>query len=211
MRRACTAPRPTPYQSSSAVASASQEVDDREEEREDSHRVDVRVEVVLVQLVELAELARFAVEQLHDQHARQVLLQEGVDPRQADALLAVGGAHPALEHWLTRAITGSTASADQRQPPVEQQHDDDDADQRHQVARHRDHARADELVQRVHVVGQAADQPAHRVAVEVAERLVLQVGEDLQAQVVHHLLADHLHQVVLRVAEHEAQHKRAKV
>ena len=60
-------------------------------------RVEVGLEVISVQVVEVVELALLAVEKLHHEHPGKVLLQEGVDSRQPDTLLAESGAHPSLE------------------------------------------------------------------------------------------------------------------
>ena len=91
---------------------------------------------------------------------------------------------------LARRDKRQHRQAHQRQPPVDHEHHDHDADQHHQVAYDGHQARADELVESVHVIGESADEAAHRVAVEVRERLVLQVREYLVAQVVHYALPD---------------------
>ena len=69
---------------------------------------------------------------------------------------------------------------DEGQPPVQGQHHAHDPEQREQVAEHGDHPGGEQLVDRVHVGGDARHQPAHRVAVEVADVQPLQVAEDLR-------------------------------
>ena len=57
--------------------------------------------------------------------------------------------------------------------------------QREDVAEHRDHAAAEQLVQRLDVAGDARHQPADRIPVVEAQVEPLQLREDLAAQIVH--------------------------
>ena len=81
-------------------------------------------------------------------------------------------------------------------------------EQREQVAEHRDDARGEQLVDRVHVGRDPRHQPAHGVLVEVADVQPLQVGEDLPPHVQHDALAGQLHDVGLREAHRERRDQR---
>ena len=67
---------------------------------------------------------------------------------------------------------------------------------------------ANKIVERVHVGGDARNQPAHRAAVVEAHRQALQAFEDLLAQVVHRFLTDLLHHPDLQILEGETQKQR---
>ena len=82
---------------------------------------------------------------------------------------------------------------------VEQQQDHDRADQRQRAREQRHDPVGDELVERLHVVGQARDQHARLAPAEEADRLALQVREDPQPQVLQRALADPADQVRLQV------------
>ena len=66
-------------------ADRADQINEREEDRVVEDRFDVRAPVVVVNLVELPERLRLAVENLYGLRARQVLLQEGIDAREARA------------------------------------------------------------------------------------------------------------------------------
>ena len=90
-------------------------------------------------------------------------------------------------------------------------HRDHDAHQREQVAEDRPDTRRHQLVQRVHVVGDARHEAADRRAVVVGDRQALEVAEQRHAQVHHHRLAHALHDLVLDVVEAEAHRQDAQV
>ena len=75
-------------------------LDRRIEHRVVEDRVDVRVPMLAIDLVEPLEIEPLAPEQLHGGHARDVLLQEGVDPRDQ-------AAHDAVR--LADVASGTTA------------------------------------------------------------------------------------------------------
>ena len=99
---------------------------------------------------------------------------------------------------------------DQRQLPVHAQHDGDDSGQHEHVFEDRHHAGGEHFVQRVHVGGDARDQPAHGILVVEADVHVLQVAENLVAQIEHHLLPRPLHEVGLQIFEQEAEDKQCR-
>ena len=88
---------------------------------------------------------------------------------------------------------------DEREPPVHPQHHDHDADQREDVAEDGDDAGGEQIVQHVHVGGDARHQAADRVAVVVAQIQPLQVPVDRHPQVEHDPLPGQLHRPRLDV------------
>ncbi len=86
----------------------------------------------------------------------------------------------------------------QRQPPVHPQHHAHDADEREDVAEDRDDAGREQIVQHVHVRGDARHQPADRIAIVVAEVEPLQMAVDRHPQVEHDPLPGQLHRPGLR-------------
>ena len=108
-------------------------------------------------------------------------------------------------------MQGQHGKGGQRQPPVHAQHDDDEEDQQEGVVDHGGDAGGEEVVQRVHVGGDARDQAADGAAVVEAHRQALQALEDFLAQVVHRFLADLLHDAHLQILKGEAQSQRGQV
>ena len=78
----------------------------------------------------------------------------------------------------------------QREAPVEIQHDRDHARERQHVHGRAQQRRREELLRGVHVAREAHHQIAGAAAVEERQRLLLQVVIERAAQVVHHTLAD---------------------
>ena len=88
----------------------------------------------------------------------------------------------------------------EREPPVEDEEQDRGADQRQRVLDEARDAVGDELVERLDVVRQPADDHAGPIPLVEAEREPLEVVEELRPQVGEHPLADPARQVRLRVA-----------
>ena len=78
---------------------------------------------------------------------------------------------------------GITIERGEREPPVEEEQDHDRAEQQQRVLEQRRDALRDELVERVDVVREPADDDACAVALVVAEREALEVAEEAVAQV----------------------------
>ena len=78
------------------------------------------------------------------------------------------------------------------------------------VIDHGGDAGGEEIVEGVHVGGDARDQAADRAAVVETHRQALQVLEDFLAQVVHGFLADLLHDADLQILQGEAQEQRGE-
>ena len=148
-------------------------------------------------------VALLAPEELHHRHARDVLLQEGVDARHPAPNFAEGGARAAAEPVGHHEEQRDHGEGDQRELPVHGQHHAHDPEQREQVAEDGDHPGGEQLVDGVHVGGHARHQASHRVVVEEADVQPLQVRVDLAAQVHHHALPGHLQDVDLAEAHHE--------
>ena len=127
--------------------------------------------------VEVAQIALLAVEKLHHLHAGNVLLQIGIEPRQARAQLAIGAHGEALEVEGRDADDRDHCAADQGQLKVDISHEADDGQQSEKIHKDRDYAFAEKLVEGVDVVGGAGHNSAQRRAVEVAQRQLLQVGK----------------------------------
>ena len=86
----------------------------------------------------------------------------------------------------------------EREPPVEEEEDDRGAEQGQRVLHEARDAVRDELVERLDVVRQPADDHAGAVALVVAEREALQVAEQLVAKVGEDALAGPAREVRLR-------------
>ena len=130
---------------------------------------------------ELFEGALLPVEELQHHHAGNVLLQERIDTCNGDPNAPIGIAHFIAEHFGGNGDQRQHGEGNERQLPVHMQHDRHDAGEHEHVFENRDHARGEHFVQRVHVSGDARDQPAYRVLVIKADMHVLQVPEDLAA------------------------------
>ena len=74
-----------------------------------------------------------------------------------------------------------------------------------------DDAGGEHFVQRIHVGGDAGDQPSDGILVEEGDVHVLQVAENLAAEVEHHLLPGPLHQVSLQEFKHKSEKQQADV
>ena len=92
---------------------------------------------------------------------------------------------------------------DERQPPVHDDEDDHDAEQREHVAEDRHDAGGEEIVQNVHVGRHAGHQAPDRIAIEESHVEPLKVLVDLGAQVEHDALPRHLEHPGLEVFERE--------
>src|SRR5438552_3352823 len=142
------------------------ETDGREEH---GHRPDlapVRVQQIGIQIVELLERRALASEQLHDRHAREVLVQIGVDPREPDADRAERVAHDPPEVHGQPDQEWQRGEGDERETEIEHQEDDRDRSDDDDVAEDRDDTLRDHVDQRVDVVGDPRHEAADGVMVE---------------------------------------------
>ncbi|HEV2764374.1 MAG TPA: hypothetical protein VGV38_15445 [Pyrinomonadaceae bacterium] len=127
-------------------ADRADEVNEREEDGVVKNRVNVRAPVVVVDVGELAEADRLAVENLHGLRARDVLLQEGVDARQLRANQVVAAPRVLAEPCRRREQERHGDERDERQTPVHPEHDGDDGGNHHHVAEHVYHAGGEQFV-----------------------------------------------------------------
>ena len=162
-------------------------------------RLHVRDAVLLVERLELLEVARLLRERAHDPDAGQRLLQVGGDRRDLLARGAVGVGADDPEGERRDAQDREDDVGDQRELGVEREQDHRGADQRQRRAEERDDAVADERVERLDVVGEPRDQHARPPARVEADRHRLQVREELDAQVLQRALADPAGHVGLHV------------
>ena len=96
---------------------------------------------------------------------------------------------------------------DEREVPVEPEHDEQHPDDRQQVDEDAERSGRGEVLDRLHVGGDGGEERADLVGVVVAEREALQVLVDPHAQVVRDVLADALGVVVLDVAREGAERR----
>ena len=107
-------------------------------------------------------------------------------------------------HWVTSAISGSTAkaiAASRQSIDRQRRHD---PDQQEDVAEDRHHAGGEQLVQDVDIRRHPRHQPADRVAVVVLDVDALQMPVDLHPHVEHDPLPGVLQRPGLQVLEREA-------
>ena len=143
---------------------------DRLDDREQRRLVDVRGVVgdaeLVVQPVEAALTGALAGKQLDDRHARQRFLEIGVEARQAVADVAVVAPRRDAKDVDHHRQHRRQRQRDQRQPPVDGEHDGDDAEQRGDIHQDGQRTGGEHLVDDVDVGGHARHQAADRIAVE---------------------------------------------
>ena len=158
-----------------------------------------------IDLFELLVGALLAVKKLQHHDAADMLLQISVNAGNGYADAAVAVAHGAAEKRSSHEDQWQSGEGDQRQPPLKVQHQKHDAGQHENIFDDGNHSGGKQLVERVHVGGDAGDQPPDRIAVEEGDVHLLQVAEDLAAQVEHYLLAGPLHVIGLGKFQKEAE------
>jgi len=172
--------------------------------------------MALVAIVTPLELAppgifQLAIEELHDSHAGNVFLQEGVDPGDGGADVAVGVAHVMAEDEGHDENAGKNGKRVEREAGVHPKKEPSHDGEQEKIVDHRDDAGGKEIVQGVHIGGYARDEAADRIAVVIAHWQALQVTEDFGAHVVHGLLADTLHDADLDVLRDEIENQDEQV
>ena len=109
---------------------------------------------------------------------------------------------------MASTISGRTAKAREREPPVRPHHHRADAQQHDRVVGHGSDPGGEEIVQRVDVRGHAGHQAPDRTAVEETHGQALHALEDFFSQIVQRLLPDVLHDADLQILNREAQEQR---
>ena len=152
---------------------------------------------------ELALVRLLPRERLHDAHAGDVLGERRRDEPEplADGAVRARGAD--AEDARRDGHEREDGEGREREAPVEEEEDDRRADEQERVLEEARDPVGDELVERLDVVRQAADDDAGPVALEVAEREALEVAEELVAQVGEDALARPAGEVGLRHAREE--------
>ena len=152
-----------------------EQVDGGEVDRVQDGRLVVRGAVAVVDAVERLLLHRLARERLDDAHARDVLRERGRDEAEPLADAAVGAVRAAAEPGGHERHRDEHRQRREREPPVEEEEDDGGAEQEQRVLDQARDAVGDELVERLDVVRDPADDHAGAVALVEAEREPLQV------------------------------------
>ena len=173
------------------------DVHHRPEERKIENGLDLSGAVLVVDAAETLHLLPFPVERLHDVHARNMLLQERIEPRHLFARLPVLHAHLAAKLEYPVRHGGHHGQHDQRQHPVQGEHEIQDEGDPEQVADNDHHARRQYVAERLHVARRPRDQPTDRRAIEETKRLPLDMAKNLRAQVIDRMLPDPLRQISL--------------
>jgi hypothetical protein len=155
---------------------------------------------VVVDLTEGALVRGLARERLDDAYAGDVLRQGRGDEPEALAHGAVGSRRDEAEERRRDRHEREDGERGERELPVEREEDGGRADEDEAVLEEARDPVRDELVQRLHVVGQAADDDAGAVPLVEAEREALEMPEEHVAQVGEDPLAGPAREVGLRRA-----------
>ena len=179
-----------PTTSTAQVEIVPEELDRREEHREQLLGVDVRCPVLVVQLVELPLELALAVERLDDRHPRDRLghlCGDGGDAI-ADVQLRDGGLalEPPREHERGR----QDHHRHEPQPPVDDEEHDDRRRQEDDVRDERRQALRERVRDRVDVARHPGDDPSRPLLREVAQRERGEVVEQVAAEPEDDPLAD---------------------
>jgi hypothetical protein len=146
-----------------------------------------------------------AAEGLDDAHRFEALLDDCDDVALVAADLVRRRFHLLVEARDEEQQEGGGANGDQREVPVEPEHDADHAEDGQQVDDDGQRSRRGEALDRLDVGGQRGQDGAGLVGVVVTERQPVQVVVDAHAQVVRDPLADALGIVVVDIARQRAE------
>ena len=160
---------------------------------------------------EVVEGTLFAVEELNDGHAGNVLLSKGVDLCRGGALAAVAVADMIAKELGRVQDRRNDRKGEQGQRPAHEKHDADDPGEDEDVFEDGEDARGEHLVECVDVGGDTGDEAADGVAVEEGYMERLDVTEDLAAEIEHDLLSSPLHHVGLQELEQEGEGESAEI
>jgi hypothetical protein len=182
-----------------------QEVDEREVEAVGYDRDVVGLAVMGVDVLEVALVRGLTVERLHDSHAGDVLGKGCRDEPEPFANRPVGaGRHDAEDRRRDRHEREDRKRGE-CELPVQGEEDRGRTDEDQRVLEEARHAVGDELVERLDVVRQAADQHARPVALVEAEGEPLEMAEELVAQVGEDALAGPAGEIGLCAAHHPVE------
>ena len=188
-----------------------EELDHRVVERVGKDGVGPRLLVFVIHLREVVEGARLAIEKLHDAHAGDVLLGEGIDLCGRGTLASIAAANGLAEDGGRDQDQRDGRERKQGQRPGHRQHDANDEEQQNNVLEDREYARGEHLVQCIDVGGDARDEAADRVFIEEADILELDVAKNFTPKIEHDLLPGPLHEVGLDKLKAERDDERCQV
>ncbi len=180
----------------------------KEREREDG--VAPGQHVVAIAAAKFGAGFLFAIEELHDAHAGNVFLKIGIDAGNGGTYAAVGVADEQAEEIGDDEDEGEDGEGVEGEAMVDGKKPAGEDREEEEVVDHGDDAGGEKIVEGVDVGGNAGDQAADRVAVEVRHGQTLNVAEDRGAHVVHGLLADALHDADLDVLGEEVEDEDAE-
>ena len=187
-----------------------QQVDDREVDPVQDHGLVVGPAVAVVDAVERLLLHGLPRERLHDAHAGDVLGERGGDEAEPLADIAVGAVGAAAEPGGRDRHQRQHRQRRERELDVEEEENDRGAEEQERVLDQARDAVGDELVERLDVVRDPADDHAGPVALVVAEREPCEMGEELVPQVGEDALARPAGEVRVRGREHEREEREAE-
>ena len=167
-----------------------EQVDDGEVDPVQDDGLHVRLAIAARDGAEVVVGRLLARERLHDAHAGDVLRERRGQEAEPLAHRRVGARRALAEDRRREAHQRDDGAGREREPPVEDEEDDRRADQRQRVLDEARDAVGDELVDRLDVVREPADDHAGAVALVEAEREALEVLEEAHAQVGEDPLAD---------------------
>src|SRR5690625_991721 len=100
----------------------SQDLHNREEEGVVGDRAEMRSEVIIIDLREVARRRALTIEELDGRDTGDPLLEVGVYPRESDPDLTEGLPDPATEEEGGDQDEGDDSEGDESEPPIEDEH-----------------------------------------------------------------------------------------
>ena len=168
------------------------------------------VQIAPVQIEKTRAAAGLPRVHLHQAHARELLLQIGLDGRVPALGLAIGLTRAPPEDLRGDEQEGHDAQRHRRKPHVLAEHPHDDGQQREGIAHDGHEARREHLVQVLHIADDARHQPSHGVAMEEMRAAAHQVAEKLDAQIQHGHLPHPSQQPEAQQLHDETQNEKAE-
>lgn len=162
-------------------------------------------------LGKLLILLLLPVENLDHLHAGEVFGQEGIQSRQPGFAHLVGPAGEGAEHHGQNGHHRHHHKRQQRHTHVQQQHHRRQADDLHRVFEQLHQDGGVQLVDRLHVVGDAGDDLSHRGQIEKPHGQALHVFKELPAHLIDDLLSRPLQQQELDPVAHEQSRQKGHV
>jgi hypothetical protein len=184
-----------------------EQVDDGEVDPAEDGRLVVRGAVAVVDPAERFLLHRLARERLDDAHPCDVLRERGGDEAEPLAHVAIGAVRAAAEPGRHERHRHEHGQGRECQLDVEEKQDHRRPEQEQRVLDQARNAVRHELVERLDVVRDPADDHARAVALVEAERQPLEVGEERIAQVGEDALARPAGQIRVDGGEDEGEER----